>query len=745
MSDLLIKINADAKNAQKAFDDLKEQTSELDGQLNKIALISGAAFAAFTAEIFFSVKAFEEATAASLELNNALQNQGIYSDALKDKYKDFATAVQAKTGIDDDAITKAQAVAQSFLGQTQITEQLSFAIADLGAKMGGDLNGAAEKIARTIGTGTNAFARQGLVIAEGSTEAERYAKVLEFVQLKAGGLAAEFNKADGYTKALATAFGNFQEEIGSRFAPAIAAVRQAFVSFFNFLSSSPILTDLIASFIAAGAVVAGLVSAVAIAIPIFSALTAAAAAFGVTMNIAFLGIPLLIGAVVAGLTFLALNWDKTFAILKSTAVGAVTFLAELFSGLGTLLKGVFSFDGSQIEAGLATLKGAFKKAKDEAAQTYAEIRASQTEEGVKQSEDKLALANKEAQKEREHQANLRAIRTAELDLLKLQNEFASQQTIELKQKEIEVLKALDQEKSDAEIALLKQKHDLITGLQEEQNAEDLERAVAFKQLQADTENELEAQQIEVEGELRQDKLAELRAQAMTELDIDRKLQEDMLSKRIAARNEELLNRKKYGEAYAIINKFIQSDEVQGAKSAAGELVQLQNSKNETLKGIGKAAAITQIGIATTESAMNIYRGFSTIPIIGPALGIAGAAAAIAYGGERISAVTAAADGGLIEGGVPGQDSVPALLMPGELVVPKRNFNDVVGPLQNQGGGSSDPEMLATLNEIRDNLKTPQQTIIQGDVHADESYIDSLVRKISDAVEFRNAQITGVTS
>ena len=51
--------------------------------------------------------------------------------------------------------------------------------------------------------------------------------------------------------------------------------------------------------------------------------------------------------------------------------------------------------------------------------------------------------------------------------------------------------------------------------------------------------------------------------------------------------------------------------------------------------------------------------------------------------NRFKKVTAAADGGLITGGRAGRDSVPALLTPGELVVPQRNFADVVNAVAAQ--------------------------------------------------------------
>ena len=743
--ELLIKINADAKNVTKAFDDIRKQTEDLESTLGKVALVSGVAFAALTAEIFVSVHAFEEARKSSVQLTNALQNQGIFTEDLKNKYEEYANVVQAQTGIDNDAIIKAQAIAQSFLGQTEITQDLTNAIADLGATMDGNLNGAAEKIARTIGTGTNAFARQGLVISATATEAERMAKVLEFVQLKSGGLAAELNKADGFSKALATSFGNFQETIGARFAPLVELGRKALIGLFDAFTNNSALADIVVSLIAAGAAVSGLIAFAAAAVPAFLALGAAAAALGVSLNVAFLGLPLLIGAVTAAVVFLALNWEKSLNVIKSVSVSVVTLISELFSGLGKVLSGAFSFKTDEIKAGLAQIKASFTAAKDAGVSTFKELTTAQKTEQEVQNNDKKAAADKAAAIERAHQAILAATRKAEIDLFLLQNKNASAEIIALKQKEVETLKALGADKSAQEIAVLQERRTLIKNLQEQQQAEDLEKQLAFQQILADSKKGFQDQGIELDAGIRAERLAQIQATAQTEEGIERQLQENNLTTRINARNQELLDRKKYGVAVATINKAISSDEVQGIKSASSELVALSQSKNSSLKAIGKAAAIAQITIGTAESAVNIFKGFSTIPIVGPALGVIGAAAAVAFGAERIATVTSAATGGLIEGGIVGQDSVPALLEPGELVVPRKNFNDVVGSVQNGAQGSDNAEMLAALQSIDAKISTPQTTVIQGDVTADDSYIDALVRRISDAVEFRNAQIFGVTS
>jgi hypothetical protein len=744
-SELLIKINADAANAKKAFDDVKEQTEDLENTLNRVALISGAAFAAFTAEIYLSVHAFEEARTQSVALTNALQNQGIFTEELKAKYEGYAKAVQDATGVDDNQIQKAQAIAQAHLGQTEITLDLTKAIVNLGAKTG-DLNGAAEKIGLTIGSNVNAFRRQGLQLDATATSAEKMQKVTEFLNGQVGGLAEQMNKADGYSKALATSFDKFQEAIGGRFAPVVEAARVAMIGFFNLFTEHPVLADFAVAAITAGAAVTGIIALVAAGIPIFLSLSAAVAALGVSMSIAFVGIPLLIGVVIGAITLLALNWNQTMAVLKSAATGAVTLITELFGGLGKVLSGALTLDPTKIQEGLNQITASFKKTKDAAVQSYQEITAANKTEGEKQDADKKALADKLAATERQHQANLRAIRTAEIQLLKLQNEHASADIIALKTAEVANLKALDTQKSAQELALLRARQTEIQSLETQQTKEDLEKRKEYNAAKDAVEADFQERGIVLKGKLREQEIAAITAQGKSEEEVDRDIKTAALKKQIDSNNQLLADRKKYGIAVATINQALHSDEVTGATSAANDLVALQNSKNATLKEIGKAAAIEQIVVQTATAAMNIFEGFSSIPYVGYALGVAGAAAAIIYGGERIAEVTGAAEGGLMTGGIPGVDSIPVLAQQGELIAPKKNFEEVVGAVRTQrAGGTDNSEMLQVLKSIDQKTSTPQQTVIQGDVHTDDSYVDALVRKISDAVQYRNAKIFGVTS
>lgn len=87
------------------------------------------------------------------------------------------------------------------------------------------------------------------------------------------------------------------------------------------------------------------------------------------------------------------------------------------------------------------------------------------------------------------------------------------------------------------------------------------------------------------------------------------------------------------------------------------LVSLQSSSNKKMAAVGKAAAITQATIDTYKSAVEAYSAMAGIPVVGPALAVAAAAAAIAAGLNNVAQISGVqlAEGGLVKavtGGVP---------------------------------------------------------------------------------------------
>lgn len=72
---------------------------------------------------------------------------------------------------------------------------------------------------------------------------------------------------------------------------------------------------------------------------------------------------------------------------------------------------------------------------------------------------------------------------------------------------------------------------------------------------------------------------------------------------------------------------------------------LQETNSKKLFEVGKAAAIAQTVIDTHRAAVGAYSSLASIPYIGPVLGAAAAAAAIAYGFARVSQIRAQTFGG----------------------------------------------------------------------------------------------------
>lgn len=673
--DLKIKISADEKDAIRGLDAIEKKASDLGPSLETAAKISAVAFAALTAEIGFSLKAFEEAESATRKLSQALQAQGIFTTKLRDEYKSYAEAVEIATGVDGDALVGAQATAQSFLGQTRITKELTAAIADLAQAKGIDLNSAATILAKTIGTGTNALAREGLEISKTATTAERYAAVLQFVEGRYKGQAAAANQGLGSLRALQTQFGNLQEAIGARFAPVATSIIQTLTKLFQTIAANESLADLIAALITGAAAATGFVLAAAGIAKGLVIAQAAMAAFGVASNVALAGIPALIGIVVAAVTFLALNWETATGRIIAVLTGLGTFMLEFFAGVGRLISGVFQLDTAKIQSGIDKVKDSFKKGFDEAFKDLPNKAKEATEKQIgilKDAADKIAAADAE------NKAQEVALAEAQNQLLQLKAQEASSALIAIKQQEIETLTAIRDAETQGEIAALQARYAELTALEEEQRIQDIERQTAFAELEGQLRDSLQLSESERTNVFYEQKRAALEASLITEREAEANVANQKVATQIAAQNRRLEETKRYGVAYAAINGAIQSQEVQGFKGATGELVALTQSKNGTLKAIGKAASLAQITIKTAESALNIYAGFSTIPIVGPALGIAGALAATAFGVEQAGKVIAANEGGIVTGGTAGRDSVSALLTPGELVTPAQNFDEVIG-------------------------------------------------------------------
>jgi TP901 family phage tail tape measure protein len=358
------------------------------------------------------------------------------------------------------------------------------------------------------------------------------------------------------------------------------------------------------------------------------------------------------------LKFFSASLNGVIAVIKHFVSNAINYLG----GYGELLVGIFTLDKSKITGGLSKMKDAvvdvFTKTGEEASKAFnssltleapdiGKLRAGQNEydeyKKKKAEEEKKRLAEDNAEKKRANEQYLMELRSGQDEY----SEYLKQKKEEEKYRLLEIQNELKEER----------------------------RALLMEQLEADAEFQA------MEQEQKDEFLALNQERLINEIQTERDMRNQALAERLASERKTdqkfIKDKLKFGKTYAEINRILHSETLTGFKTAGQELVQLQRSNNSALKSIGKAFAISDIIMKTAQSAMNIYNGFSTIPIVGPALGVAGAAAAVAFGAEQIGQVKGAAKGGLMTGGIAGVDSIPTMLTPGELVAPERNFDEVV--------------------------------------------------------------------
>lgn len=170
-----------------------------------------------------------------------------------------------------------------------------------------------------------------------------------------------------------------------------------------------------------------------------------------------------------------------------------------------------------------------------------------------------------------------------------------------------------------------------------------------------------------------------------------------------------------------------------AQTGLNALAGLMKSKNREAFEIGKAAAIAQALVAIPATAIDAYKSLAGVPLVGPALGAAAAAAAVVAGMEQVRNIQsqrlAFAEGGMVPG-VGNKDTVPALLTPGEVVVPKKNFGDLQDSFVRGAVNDDQVMLLQAGNNIQIRIL---DTLTYGSVGEKLTSILASIDRVRDAV------------
>lgn len=257
MADSNIKISLELvdKAAQKALSDFISKSDQADKNLNKLKdsgkdtfneiavhigkstgifdifagnlaanlvtkafdVMAEGAHALFDVFIVEGVKAAEEQEKANQALNIALAQTGIYSKETAKEFEDFASRLQATTGIQDDVISQNAALIQS-LGRLdkEGLQRATEAAINLSAALGKDLATTSEALGKAANGNTTAIHKMGISFREGGTDAQTFKNILEGIEKRFDGAAAQ--KVNTYAGAIdltRASFGDLQEEVGN--------------------------------------------------------------------------------------------------------------------------------------------------------------------------------------------------------------------------------------------------------------------------------------------------------------------------------------------------------------------------------------------------------------------------------------------------------------------------------------------------------------------------------------------------
>lgn len=711
--DIVIKIAGESKSLSDELDKAGKQTQELESQLAAMTKVSGVAFAALTAGLGYATAAFAEAEQVSSRVNAIIKATGGAAGVTGEQVLEMASKLEAVTTFGDEAIATGAGILLTFKNiGGDVLPQASEAMLDLATRLGVDAPAAAEVLGKALNNPAEGLSRlkkagidftdaqekqiQSMIAAGNVAGAQRL--VLEELRSTLGGLArSEVQTTTGAMKQLRETFGDVAENVGKNLAPALKAGAQALNSVLTYAKEHEEVTKL-ATAIALGATAAsGIVTfggAAALALLKFRAAMIAA---GIASEGTALAVRGLIGATGLGLLVIAisevaLNWNSIWPRMQKVFAAFAGNISELAGEIGGVLSAAFTFNFSKLQEQLGRLKTTLKKGYEEAfaaiperkanglvdddggkklaaqrASLSAEVALKKQKEDEKAAVDTLAKA-KEAERARQH---------AEILLLEAQG--ASSEIIRLTKEEGEAKLALLDAHNDSEREAIEARFEQIQELLAEQrqveadqrvalNEEILQQNAAFQSL---TEEQQKAYLLRSR--------TTLQASLDTESLARKKYLDESLKQAITNRNEDLQDEKKYGEAYVTVKQAIRDTDLGKSATYFTKLQGLQQSNIGILRTIGKAAALAQIAMNTASGATQALNAFP-IPFIGPALGLAAAASIVAFGVEqaaRVTGIVGAAQGGLMVGGISGVDSIPTLTMPGELVAPTRNFDEVI--------------------------------------------------------------------
>lgn len=661
MEETSTKIDAAAKNGESAWSTF---VGFLGGQavVGAFGMVKDAAAALFQTIVVDGIAASSESINQFNRLQVALAQTGQLTGTAAQDFAAFASEVQRTTKFGDDAVVSAGALIQTLgrLDQEGLKRATQASI-DLSAALGIDLESAAQMVGKAAAGNTQLFGRLGIEIEKGSTKAETFANTLRALERFQGAAVNQSQTFSGAVVKLGNAYEDLQKQAGAAVTQNVAVIdvlgavtNELFGAADGAAANQQALREMVAE---------GIVIAIDAMVGLMAALDAVGRVTKAVTEFMAMQFFAMATAAAAPLNLLGIISDETFDALKESAIDAAKGIGEAFSEETTLERvGVkLSEIGIVAESGLAKVRsGAIAAVEpvNQAAVAVEELSGATlrlVNEGQKLAQSYLDQASNAQAMAQQQVADAELVKQAKLAAIAAEadaNALGVDSLYNRRQAELAVEQEFNAAKMEA--MLMQQEAELAA-------------------VQAAYEN----QKIEKE------------AYEAAKLGIEKKYRNE--ATKLA------LDEMKF-------KQMTMDQEVKDRQSQIQTLSALQNSQNEYSKTVGKAFAVANTIIKTQEGAQAAYAALAGIPLIGPGLGAAAAAAVIADGASRIATIRGAQTGITEVPGIGTRDTFgPVALAPGERVVDGPTNQDLKAAIarilsEDSGGGGGRVEVEISLKD-----------------------------------------------
>ncbi len=226
---LTIEILGNAKDAAKAFGDVRSDSEKTQERLSNFGTAALGVGVAIAGGLAYAVTQFVEADVASQKLDNSAQNAAASAKINASALREVAQATQSKTAADGDALVAGQAMLVQFGATQDQTVALTPLLADLSRKMGVDTETAARAVGKALTGSTGQLQRMGIQVDATKAATDPFTATMDALRSTVGGFAeAEGATAAGTLERIKNQLGDVIEAVGGgaleAFAPLVDAM-----------------------------------------------------------------------------------------------------------------------------------------------------------------------------------------------------------------------------------------------------------------------------------------------------------------------------------------------------------------------------------------------------------------------------------------------------------------------------------------------------------------------------------------